>query len=131
MGNDSIGFNFTDRYKALGIKPPNIDTMCTGWCEGTGWIPHQKYDRHPLGGEGVFIDSENDEYDPRLDDLWDEAHAQSCGSWNRIKRFFRGDWQAIFERCDGWHFVRCPDCKGTGLRTAKQGGSDAIPLGYR
>jgi hypothetical protein len=35
---------FTDRYKALGIPYPNVDTMCKGQCEGTGWVPVAKED---------------------------------------------------------------------------------------
>jgi hypothetical protein len=33
------GFEFTDRYQALGIPYPDLDTMCLGQCEGTGWVP--------------------------------------------------------------------------------------------
>ena len=38
--------------------------------------------------------------------LWDEAHNKG----NFIKRL----WHKF--HCDGWHFVKCPDCKGTGKR---------------
>jgi hypothetical protein len=23
-------------------------------------------------------------------------------------------WKSLFEPCDGWHFINCFDCKGTG-----------------
>ena len=39
------------------------------------------------------------ETDSRFRTLWNEAHAK-----------------AHEEPCDGWHFVRCPDCAGTGKR---------------
>jgi hypothetical protein len=32
-------FEFTDRYKALGIPYPDPATMCKGQCEGTGFVP--------------------------------------------------------------------------------------------
>jgi len=32
-------FEFTDRYKTLGIPYPDPKTMCKGQCEGTGWVP--------------------------------------------------------------------------------------------
>jgi len=64
---------FTDRYQALGIPYPDVDTMCKGQCEGTGWYP------------------ESDQEDA----LWLEAQQKAPTS-------------------DGWHFVKCPDCDGTG-----------------
>lgn len=73
---------FTDRYQALGIPYPDPSTVCTGQCEGTGWVP-------------IF----RDEDDPIFMALWNEAHAEPHE-----------------EDCDGWHFVTCPDCHGTGKR---------------
>ena len=78
---------FTDRYQALGIPYPDPKTMCRGQCEGTGWIPVNF-----------------DEADATLHRLWAEAHRKTC--WLSFRRFFL--------RCDGWHFVKCPDCDGTG-----------------
>jgi heterodisulfide reductase subunit B len=68
---------FTDRYKALGIPYPDVETMCLGQCEGTGWFP------------------ENDQ----TSELWIAAH------------------NAEPHECDGWHFVKCPDCNGTGKKS--------------
>jgi hypothetical protein len=72
--------DFTSRYDALGIPDPDPATMCTGDCEGTGWVP-------------VKADDENVLYR----DLWNIAEATS-------------------KTDDGWHFVSCPACGGTGLR---------------
>ena len=72
-------FNFTDRYQALGIPYPNVETMCLGQCEGTGWVPIFRGDKAPW------------------DALWLEAEAKEPAE-------------------DGWHFVKCPDCKGTGKK---------------
>lgn len=73
-------YEFTDRYKALGISYPDPETMCEGQCEGTGWYP------------------EDNQENP----LWQEAHNKSNE-----------------EKCDGWHFIKCPDCNGTGKITNK------------
>lgn len=84
----------TDRYQALGIPYPDPQTMCKGQCEGTGWFP------------------ECDESSP----LWQEAHRAGCSTfWARLKRMVKlREWR--MRRCDGWHFVKCPDCNGTGKR---------------
>ena len=34
----------TDRYQALGMPPPDLETMCQGQCEGIGWVPIAKDD---------------------------------------------------------------------------------------
>lgn len=41
-----------------------------------------------------------DETDTRLLALWQAVHAKPH-----------------VEECDGWHFVTCPDCSGTGKRS--------------
>lgn len=71
---------FTDRYQALGIPYPKLETMCLGQCEGTGFVPVMA----------------NDE-DETFRSLWREAEEKSPSD-------------------DGWHFVKCPDCNGTGKR---------------
>ena len=109
-------FEFTDRYKALGIPYPDPKTCCKGHCEGTGMFPmaspfgvgHLKYE--------VVADRE-------YAHLWIKEH-KKCRWWMRIIRFWRFDlaqrygWKThfdvIFRPCDGWHFVKCPDCQGTG-----------------
>lgn len=90
----------TDRYDALGIERPNLQTMCKGHCEGTGYFP------------------ENDQ----TSKLWKEAHSKSKHEEKTLVKFCGGHaketWpnckNCIIEDCDGWHFVKCPDCNGTG-----------------
>lgn len=103
-------FTFTDRYQALGIPYPDPQTMCQGYCEGTGVLPLYKYDYS--------------RWDYRLTAAWLETHEEMHSWYGRIASL----WKAIkgcdkiyfgmaFEVCDGWHFVKCPDCHGTGKRT--------------
>ena len=82
---------FTDRYKALGIPEPDVETMCLAQCEGTGFVPIY------MGGEKPGPVHPEDEKDPVFIHLWYEA-------------------EAITPAEDGWHFVKCPDCEGTGKR---------------
>lgn len=84
---------FSDRYSALGIPRPDPKTVCRGKCEGTGMVPLKlAYAR----GNSI----EHREYRKR----WREACAQpEAHDHGR-------------ERCDGWHFVKCVSCGGTGKR---------------
>ena len=79
MSKDKI--IFTDRYQALGIPYPNLETMCLGQCEGTGLVP-------------IF----KDETEEPFRTLWLQAEKENPSD-------------------DGYHFVKCPDCNGTGKRT--------------
>jgi hypothetical protein len=79
----------TDRYKALGVPYPDPETMCKGQCEGLGVVPIYMPAKNPTS---VFPDGETD---PVYIKLWKEAEAKEPAA-------------------DGWHFVECPDCKGTG-----------------
>lgn len=91
---------FTDRYQALGIAYPDPATMCKGQCEGTGWYPLfdgcslSPYETCKRAMTHFAEPAQNSEHDTRL---WREAHAKE------------GE-----HSCDGWHFVKCPDCDGTG-----------------
>ena len=80
---------FTDRYEALGIPHPDPATMCLGQCEGTGTVPVC------MGREA---NTPNE--DTRLVDLWRRAEAEKASP-------------------DGWHFVKCPECEGTGKRISE------------
>lgn len=79
---------FTDRYSALGIDRPAPATVCRGYCEGTGVVPCNPNTAHAVLAGPLF-------------QAWKEAHAKPHSS-----------------PCDGWHFVQCPECFGTGKRPA-------------
>jgi len=83
----------TDRYQALGISYPDPETVCQGQCEGTGCVPVyvSRGDRR----KGATHSRPDDETDKALRALWFAADEK-----DRSK--------------DGWHFVECPDCGGTG-----------------
>jgi len=85
---------FTDRYSALGIKRPNLLTMCRAHCEATGYVPVFLAEGSARTETPSAILME-DEQDPRLVAAWQEA-------------------EQAHPTDDGWHFVTCPDCKGTG-----------------
>jgi hypothetical protein len=78
---------YTDRYKALGVPYPNPDTMCKGQCEGLGVYPQ-------FGDDPTMTAEERA--------AWTAAH-------NAEGSHPTGD-------CDNWHFITCPDCKGSGLQ---------------
>ena len=85
----------TDRYKALNIPYPDPETMCKGMCEGTGAIPVYMKKGDKDGGDNFVVGE--DETDECLIKLWEEMEKE--------------------KQCDdGWHFVKCPDCGGTGKR---------------
>lgn len=85
---------FTDRYDALGIPRPSLLTMCRGDCEATGYVPVFLAEGGTRTETPSTIRTE-DERDPRLVAAWRAA-----------------EW--VQPTDDGWHFVACPDCGGTG-----------------
>lgn len=96
---------FIDRYEALGIPYPEPETMCKGECEGAGVYP-TKRPRIALAAlryDDVQLTALEQEEARR----WDEAHAKS--------KHEDGP-------CDGWHFIKCPDCEGAGLSKASNAG---------
>jgi len=88
LAQEPIRLEFTDRYQALGIPYPDPATVCPGQCEGTGMVP-VKIRNKERGLHGPV------ETDPRLIALWKVAEKESPSD-------------------DGWHFVQCPDCRGSG-----------------
>ena len=99
-----MGMEFTDRYQALGIPYPNLETVCLGPCEGVGFFPLRSDD-------GPFVD------------LWLTEHARAHTIaqrlwflWKGVIGFDRYWLRCVFESCDGWHFVKCPNCNGSGKR---------------
>lgn len=86
---------FTDRYDALGIPRPDPATVCAGQCEGTGFYP--VFDARGRGDDRFVSPADNNTDEDTK--AWESAHAE-----------------ALKHICDGWHFVTCPECNGTGKR---------------
>ncbi len=109
---------FMSRYEALGIPFPEPDTVCQGHCEGTGWIP--------IVGSVVRIRGSiyaEPETDPVLAALWKAQHEFTCSWHGRLRNILHGlvtfdrfRLRLGWDRCDGYHFVKCPDCGGAGKR---------------
>ena len=101
----------TSRYEALGMEPPDPETMCLGDCEGTGLVPIPA-----------------DETDPEYRALWRQAHENFCTKplaiiMSLLRTPELWYWKSLFTQlfttgsvCDGWHFVKCPRCNGTGKK---------------
>lgn len=83
-------YEFTSRYEALGVPLPDPETMCKGQCEGLGVYPHK------VGESGETLEE-------RM--AWLELHNAPDAHPD--------------EPCDGFHFIKCPDCKGTGLAASE------------
>lgn len=101
--SESSDLQFTDRYEALGIERPSLLTVCRGHCEGVGVVP--VFIDSPTAAaerkkQGRTIYQPDDATDPELVALWRAAEAQAPAA-------------------DGWHFVTCPQCKGTGKRQGR------------
>lgn len=90
---------FMDRYKAMGIPYPKKETMCLGQCEGTGLVP--------IYGKN-YIDPRTNTVRP-ADDLGPSSQDEEYQRlWDEAEKDHPTD--------DGWHFIKCIDCGGTGLR---------------
>ena len=94
------GMEITDRYDALGMAHPDPLAMCEGHCEGSGWFPVYDPRGDTQAKHRKRVGTMEGETDPSLIELWEKAEL-------RLPSF------------DGWHFVRCPECKGTGLRISE------------
>lgn len=116
---------FMDRYSATRKPYPNPTTVCLGRCEGMACYPVQR--RRP--SDDVYVTEVN-----ILDQgLWDVEHDLHCNLWGCIADLWNHRqvwyWKSVFRDvlrllqgkgyCDGWHFVSCADCNGTGLRQEK------------
>lgn len=95
---------FTDRYQALGIPYPEAATVCHGQCEGVGCYPQRGDDSTSTPYERAAWQQEHDK-------------AHRLGFKLRMAWRFRSP-RMLWEKCDGWHFIKCPDCGGTGKRAA-------------
>jgi len=85
------GIEYIDRYTALKMDPPDPEAMCPGHCEGTGFVPI--YMAHVNPGDC----HPPKETDPVFIRLWYEA-------------------EKVHPSDDGYHFVLCPQCSGTGKK---------------
>lgn len=88
---------FEDRYTAAGIDYPDPETVCKGQCEGMGTIPVYVRTAQQIIKDPSFITYES-ETNKVLLKLWEEL-------------------EKISPTDDGYHFVKCPECKGTGKRS--------------
>jgi len=95
LTEEKAALEFTDRYDALGIDHPDPKTCCKGHCEGTGYVPIENPD---------WI-KENNPNGCYLEEGWEEPWITL---WNEAEEEHPTD--------DGWHFVVCPDCNGTGKK---------------
>ena len=88
---------FSDRYSVLGIPRPDPKTACCK-CEGTGIYPLKIGGiRAPLVWRPALTDAEIR--------AWWKAHAEEARKTPRHE-----------QDCDGWHFIQCALCGGTGKR---------------
>ena len=88
--SERIKVEFDDRYG--GYRPPW--NYCRGQCEAMGVVPVRlAFDA--ASDTGMVIGE-----DPRLLSRAVSQHMRGEGHEDG--------------RCDGWHFVQCPDCGGTG-----------------
>jgi len=93
----SVQYEFTDRYDALGIRP-DPETACKGQCEGTGVVPIVgPHEARPGRVRPVDTPESTDDMEQPWRSLWLEAEQESPAE-------------------NGWHFVKCPECQGTGKR---------------
>lgn len=118
--------NVTSRYEALGMPLPNSKTMCKGDCEGTGYYPVWWHVLIP--GSSNFSTHPTEEPTEEEQQLWLKEHNRAHTLIFKLTTFW--DWlthgtfsiwsciRYLFEskKCDGWHFIKCSDCNGTGKR---------------
>lgn len=101
-----VEFEIIDRYKALGIPYPDPETMCKGQCEGTGIYP--QFLAGPWlrpNAARLTVDEDITEEEIKR---WHEVHLAAKHEVSETEPYERV--------CDGWHFIQCPDCNGTGKR---------------
>lgn len=115
---------FTDRYKQLGIPYHEPETCCEGQCEGTGFYPqHENPNLNinlRLRLKGIA----------RLErEAWEIEHRKAHHifpllkmllqerKWWLCKSVLRDIFTREYRECDGYHFIKCADCSGTGKRT--------------
>ena len=103
------GIEISDRYSAMGIDYPKPETVCLGACEGCGFFPvyMEKGDTEAKHKKNMAVCTT--ESNPKFIELWEEAEKRGPG-------------------LDGWHFVKCPECAGTGKRVKEAGSLSDMEL---
>lgn len=112
---ESERFETTDRYKAMGIPYPDPETMCKGPCEGTGFYPQF------LAGPWLKPSA--------LRLMSEDASEEEIRRWHEVHLVSEHDvsQEPPYERvCDGWHFIRCPDCEGSGKRNVPEREAETV-----
>lgn len=105
--SESLMIHAVDRYSATGTPYPDPETMCAGPCEGMGVYPQF------LAGAWLKPSAArlevSEEVNAKEIERWHEAHMLSDHPAEKDK-------DGIYQerQCDGWHFITCPDCEGTG-----------------
>ncbi len=94
---DSGDFEVSSRYGDGQDAIPDRANICNGPCEGMGVVP--VYMRKGDRTTGSCIPA--DESDQELISLWEKAEVEKLGDGG-----------------DGWHFVECGECQGTGKAMA-------------
>lgn len=90
MSNNKTQIEFTDRYGSDG--PPSWLRGCLSGCDATGHVPIYK----EKSGTVLDLVFSRKNMKKVYDQLWEEAEKEKPTD-------------------DGWHFVCCPACQGTGL----------------
>ena len=91
------------------MEYPDPATMCQGQCEGTGVFPqyNREADARAAGQHGhASMAADSDMGNPTIAAAWHLTHLEAGP-----------------HECDGWHFIQCPDCGGTGKRLDVASGS--------
>lgn len=96
MAEQHVNLNAVTRYGPAGSPLPDPETMCLGQCEGLGY--------YPTTGKAAHNTAEEQK-------RWQEAHTAPNAHL---------DEHGNTQECDGWHFLKCPDCEGS--RALKGGG---------
>lgn len=99
-------YGFTDRYKALGVPYPDSGTMCAGQCEGVGVYPQFLAGPWLQPGAARLANEVDEIITEEEISRWHQAHLGSKHEISQNKPYV--------QICDGWHFITCPDCDGTG-----------------
>lgn len=107
---EKAGFEVCSRYGDGSAALPDPRTICPGQCEGMGWYPQHRDE------EGV----------PAV--AWNKAHREGHTLKHAVIALARYRewwfWKSVLKdiltgwwfRCDGWHFIKCEQCGGTGKK---------------